>query len=620
MVTEVHHAEPNQAPGTQLSRHEKRRLPNQAKVQYCSLNLFVDLKGAPCMDLSPPSTLFFANAEFEQLTGTLTVAGRSSRLRPQTAAVLAHLLAHRGQVVSKEALLQAVWSDLVVTENSLSQCLSEIRRALGDSADVLLETIPRRGYLIRPEVTSARPAPAAMQPPAPVAMPDPAPLGRAPSRRNPRWLLGAMAAILVVGALWLVWHNVIRNTVNSPGDPLTLAVLPFETRSSDADLAWFGEVLGEDLTFNLARIPGARLVSRVSTQAYPATGVDVRTIGKELGVRYLVGGSVRREGDQMVLNLHLSDTQTGQQHWAERFATSVAELPRTEHWAAQRIAQSLHLELINTFAHQTEQLTGPQLDAHTLGLQAWAAWNRDTPKDAERAKSLALQALSLDERSLLALKTMASWHLRARINQSMPADQALAGAESYARRAMAIDPSHPLVNTVMGGALALRGQYESANRHLKQEIETNPSHPVAYYFLGLSHLMQGEPGQAQKVYEQLVTISPRDTRLSRYYRNLAIAYLHQGQLEPALQFARAATETPQPFPNAWAALASVCALTGDTTCSQTALARFLSIRPGFDISKVEAEWPPASAGFTTQHAKFLRGLRLAGLPDKVQGP
>ena len=576
------------------------------------------LEWEPRMDHRPPPAVFFAEAEFEPLTGTLTVAGRSSRLRPQTAAVLAHLLAHQGQVVSKEALLQAVWSNLVVTENSLSQCLSEIRRALGDSAVLLLETIPRRGYVIRAEVTSARPAPAALQPA--VSVPDAAPQGCAPSRRNSRWLLVVIAAILVVGALWMVWQNADRDTVDRRSNPLTLAVLPFETRSSDADLAWFGEVLGEDLTFNLARIPGARVISRVSTQAYPATGVDVRTIGKELGVRYLVGGSVRREGDQMVLNLHLSDTQTGQQHWAERFTTSVAGLPRTEHWAAQRIAQSLHLELINTFAHQTEQLTGPQLDAHTLGLQAWAAWNRDTPKDAERAKALALQALSLDERSLLALKTMASWHLRARINQSMPAEQALAGAEAYARRAMAIDSGHPLVNTVMGGALALRGQYEPANRHLKQEIETNPSHPVAYYFLGLSQLMQGEPGQAQKVYEQLITISPRDTRLSRYYRNLAIAYLHQGQLKPALQFARAATETPQPFPNAWAALASVCALTGDTACSQTAMAQFLSIRPGFDIGKIEAEWPPASAGFSTQHAQFLQGLRLAGLPDKVQGP
>ena len=143
---------------------------------------------------------------------------------------------------------------------------------------------------------------------------------------------------------------------------------------------------------------------------------------------------------------------------------------------------------------------------------------------------------------------------------------------------------------------------------------------MAYFFLGLSYLMQGEPDRAVKVYEQLIAISPRDTRLSRYYRNLSMAYLHQRKMKPALQFARAATETPQPFPNAWAGLAAVCAFSGDAACSQTAMAKFLSIRPGFSIEKMEAEWPPASAAFTTQHTEFVRGLRLAGLTDKNPRP
>ena len=589
------------------------------------------------MDMRAPMTLKFGDVQFDPLSGTLRVEQNEHRLRPQTAAVLAHLLAHPGQIVSKDDFLDSVWSDTIVTDNSLAQCISEIRRVLGKSADSLLETVPRRGYVLRAEVSSLPTMPMmAKTPRAELVVQMPHKLetlsstatdepisaeltGAQSLQKTSRWttwrvgLLGVLALGLA-GAGWVVSRQ------PSPASQLTLAVLPFEAKGLDADLAWFGDVVGEDLTFNLARIPGARVISRVSTQAYPATGMDVRVIGKELGVRYLVGGSLRREADQIFLNLHLADTQTGQQHWAERVTTSVAELPRTEHWAAQRIAQSLHLELINTFAHDTERLTAPQLDAHTLGLQAWAAWNRDTPKDAERAKALALQALAIDERSILALKTLSSWHIRARINQTMPAKEALDGAESYARRAQAVDPNHPLVNTVLGGALTLRGDYEQAARHLKQEIDTNPSHPVAYFFLGLSHLMQGEPDRAVKVYEQLITISPRDTRLSRYYRNLSMAYLHQGKMKPALQFARSATETPQPFPNAWAGLAAVCALSGDAACSQTAMAKFLSIRPGFSIEKMEAEWPPASAAFTTQHTEFVRGLRLAGLTDKDPRP
>ena len=572
----------------------------------------------------------FAEAEFEQLSGTLRVDGQERRLRPQTAAVLAQLLEHAGQLVSHERLIEAVWGDTIVTDNSLAQCISEIRGALGPTRSNTIESVPRRGYTVRVPVahgvsggsvsgsaaaTGGVPAPATE--PASTPMPMPEVLGGAALKGRPsrRWaLLGALGAMVLLGASWLLWHN---NRPSMASAALTLAVLPLETKAADADLAWFGDVVGEDLTYNLSRIPGARVISRVSTQAYPAHGVDVRAVGQQLGVRYLVGGSLRREGDKILLNLHLADTKTGQQHWAERFTTSIAELPRTEHWAAQRIAQSLHLELINTLAHDTAQLTAPQLDAHTLGLQAWAAWNLDTPKDAQRAKALALQALAIDDRAILALKTMASWHLRARINQSMPAEEALAGAESFARRAMA-DPNHPLVNTVMGGALTLRGQYDPSIRHLAEEIQSNPSHPVAYYFLGLSYLMQGEPERAVKVYEQLISISPRDTRLSRYHRNLAMAYLHLGQMKPALRHARAATETPQVFSNAWAALAAVCALSGDVACSQPAMQKFIALRPGFDIERVEAEWPPASAGFNAQHAEFLRGLRLAGLPEKGQ--
>ena len=583
------------------------------------------------MDLRPPVPVQFGNAEFDQLTGTLKRQGQEYRLRPQTSAVLAYLLSHPGQIVSKNDLHEAVWSDTVVTENSLTQCISEIRRALGGSADTLLETVPRRGYVIRAVASVASSAVNSLYADADTTdkaatrkadAPAVAAASRGfPAVRKTTWWKLSGAGLLLSLSLVLVFTGVLWRNSATPPPSLTLAVLPFEAKSQDADLAWFGDVVGEDLTFNLSRIPGTHVVSRVSTQAYPATGMDVRAIGQQLGVRYLVGGSLRREGGQILLNLHLADTQTGQQQWAERFTTSVADLPRTEHWAAQRIAQSLHLELINEFAQQTAQMTAPQLDAQTLALQAWAAWNRDTPQDAARAKALALQALAIDDRSVLALKTLASWHLRARINQSMPDDEALDGAESFARHAMAVDPGHPLVHTVLGGALTLRGQYEQGARLLVHEIETNPSHPVAHYFLGLAYLMQGQPDEAARVYEQLIRISPRDTRLSRYYRNLAMAYLHLGQMKPALQFARAATETPQPFPNAWAALGSVCALSGDTACSQAALGKFLAIRPGFDIQRLEAEWPPATGtGFTAQHARYVSGLRLAGLPDKAPRP
>jgi len=150
-----------------------------------------------------------------------------------------------------------------------------------------------------------------------------------------------------------------------------------------------------------------------------------------------------------------------------------------------------------------------------LSQEAWAAWNRGSPADVARAKDLAQRALALDDRSVLAWKTIASWHLRARISQTIPTEGAIAGAEAAAQRAMEIDPEHPLVHTVYDAALVLRGRFEEGQKALEHEIATNPSHPVAYYYLGLSHLMMGEPKRAISLYERAIAISPRDARMSR---------------------------------------------------------------------------------------------------------
>lgn len=237
-----------------------------------------------------------------------------------------------------------------------------------------------------------------------------------------------------------------------------------------------------------------------------------------------------------------------------------------------------------------------------------------------RAKELAQKALALDERSVLAWKTLASWNLRARINQSIPAEVAVAGAEAAAQKAMAIDPEHALVHTVYGAAMALRGKYDEAERALAHEIATNPSHPVAYYYLGLSHLMRGQPRQAIAQYQRALAISPGDPRLSRFHRYQALAYLHDGDLPAALRHAKASTQAPMVDCTAWATLASVCALSDDKTCTTSAVTKLRQLWPTFSVAQGESEWPPARPEFTARHAEYLCGLKLAGLPDAAQAP
>jgi TolB-like protein/DNA-binding winged helix-turn-helix (wHTH) protein/Tfp pilus assembly protein PilF len=577
------------------------------------------------MESLRPVVFRFGDAEFEQLEGRLRVAGHDRRLRPQTAAVLAQLLEHAGQLVTHDKLIEAVWGDTVVTDNSLAQCISEIRSALGAGQESLIDTVPRRGYVVRAVVTrelaGARGASAGQSASSSsVAEPSiPQVLAVSSTRTSPatvtsrRWKPSAAGVLAIVAAAigWLVFLHFSR-----PEPPrLSLAVLPFQGRTAGTEQAWFGENVGEDIATNLSRIPGSHVIARVSTQAYANAGTNVRQVGRELGVRYVVGGNVERDGDRVGMTLYLADTDTGTIRWTERFDTTVADVGKAARQVADRVANTLHVTLVAAEAQRIEDAHARNPAADELALEAWAAWNRGSTADVARAKELAQRALALDERSVLAWKTMASWHLRARISQSIPAEQAVAGAEAAARRAMDIDPNHTLVHTVYGAAKALRGQYEQAQTALEHEIATNPSHPVAYYYLGLSHLMRGQPEQAVVQYQRAMAISPRDPRLSRFHRYLSLAYLHNHDLTSALRHAKAATQAPMVDRTAWATLASECALAGDAPCVAAAVAKLNQLWPGFTVAQGEAEWPPARPEFTARHQDYLKGLKLAGFAD-----
>ena len=546
----------------------------------------------------------FGDAQFEQFGGGLRVASQEKRLRPQTAAVLAQLLERAGQLVVHDELIQAVWGDIVVTDNSLAQCSSEIRSALGAGHENVIETVPRRGYLVRVAVARDIAGPIADISPALDRESSNAAKPVTPHRL--KWLTAGALVVVLIAMGWLGFSYLIRP---EPAR-VSLAVLPFQGRMAGTEQAWFSENLGEDITTNLSRIPGAHVIARVSTQAY--AGLDVRLAGRELGVRYVVGGTVDRDADQVVMTLYLADTDTGAIRWSERFETRAADVDKTARQVADRVANTLHVTVVAAEAQRIADAHARSPAAEELALQAWAAWNRGSPADVARAKQLALQALALDDRSVLAWKTMASWHLRARISQSLPAEQAVAGAEAAAQRAMDIDPQHTLVHTVYGAAKVLRGQHEEAQTALEHEIATNPSHPVAYYYLGLSYLMRGQPEQAIAQYQRALSISPRDPRLSRFHRYLSLAYLHNHDLPSALHHARLATEVPMVDRTAWAMLASTCALAHDQPCTDTATVRLRALWPNFTIAQGESEWPPARAGFTARHQEYLNGLKLAG--------
>jgi TolB-like protein/DNA-binding winged helix-turn-helix (wHTH) protein len=224
-------------------------------------------------------------------------AGRDVALRPQSFAVLRYLAEHTDRIVTKDELIEAVWRGIAVTDDSLVQCVADIRRALRDESQSVLRNVPRRGYqLVVPPRARRRVAALAAG------------------------VLVVLALALALAGLWWWWR---ADPV--PGRPPAIAVLPFDDMSADGSLRYMGDGVAEDIISMLARSPDVLVMARNSSFALGGRPVDVREVGRALGVDYVLEGSVRREGDKLRIVAQLNDAETGEHLWAERFDKAGAD-------------------------------------------------------------------------------------------------------------------------------------------------------------------------------------------------------------------------------------------------------------------------------------------------------
>lgn len=509
----------------------------------------------------------FAEATFEPKAGVLTVAGRSANLRPRTAAVLAYLLERPWQLAVKEDLLREVWSDLVVTENSLAQCVKEIRKELGDAHETLLRTVHRRGYVLEAQVT--RSAPGGQ--------------GQASGRTN--------------------------------GKRLSIMVLPLANVGGDPEQDYFAEGLTEDLTTNLGRVPSAFVISRGTAQAFRDRGADPRAIGSELGVRYLVEGSVRRSAGDVLVNLSLSETHGGRQLWAEPFEGRRENLAALHRSMASRITQALHIELFNA---ESERVGGENVDpdAHDLAMRAWSLWYRAAPAPVPECKALVNRALELDANCTLAWVVRTNLHLMDLAGRSTPDPaRSLDDAEAAARRALALDPDHPTANSSFAAVMSYRGRFEEALEALERQMALNPNFAVAHQWTGITHILMGNAQLAIGPLETAIALSPRDPRLSTFIRNVALAHLHLGNDAQALILAERSVHVPRPWPRSYETLAAAYAVSGLMDDARAVVGVLLQQWPGYSIAVHRAEMMSDRPAFLAQRERLLDGLRAAGLPE-----
>jgi DNA-binding winged helix-turn-helix (wHTH) protein/TolB-like protein len=254
---------------------------------------------APEIDPKPAETITFGGFVFLTKSRELrTAEGKAVDLRSQSAEVLSALAARPGEIVSKDALMQAVWPDTFVTDDSLTQCIADIRRALGDDEHVIVETFPKRGYRLNADSSDAADSKAA------------AGTERA-KRRFPRHGL-VLAAIVLVAAVIGVYYGVEiwRAAPVRSSDMARIAVLPFDDISAGADKGYLSDAVAEGIITELARSKTYAVIARNSSFRYRGQPIDVRQIGHELGVDYLLQGSQQKIGDRLKVTVQLLDAGT----------------------------------------------------------------------------------------------------------------------------------------------------------------------------------------------------------------------------------------------------------------------------------------------------------------------
>ncbi len=336
-------------------------------------------------------------------------SGNPIVLRPQCFAVLRCLVENADRLVTKDALMAAVWPATAVTDDSLVQCIHEIRRALGDDDHAVLKTVPKRGYrLVLPSETGA----GMIAPAAPEGVPRSSP--------TPAWfrlrqgqLATAAGIVLLIVAAGVVWWLTRGGDVASVEDGApTIAVLPFDNLGEDPEQAYFADGITEDLITDLSKISGVLVIARNSVWPYKDKPVSAKEVAQELNVRYVLEGSVRREGDQLRINAQLIDAEGDHHLWAERYDGALSDVFALQDKVIANIVSALAVKLTSAEAAVTGDVetTNPQAyDALLLGLEHL---HRDTETDTMKAAELFEKAVALDPNYSRAYAAIAAAQLR----------------------------------------------------------------------------------------------------------------------------------------------------------------------------------------------------------------
>ena len=396
-------------------------------------------------------------------------------------------------------------------------------------------------------------------------------------------------------------------------DKPSIAVLPFENMSGDPDQEYFSDGIAEDLTTALSRFDGLFVIARNSAFTYKGQAVDVKRVGRELGVRYVLEGSVRRSGERVRVNAQLIDAEADRHVWAERFDRQMDDIFELQDDIVARIAATVGPEITLAEIERARGKRPDTLDAWDHYLRAIAAYHKMTKDDVGEAISLLNEAIDVESDFANASALLGLCHLHIGMHGWVrPASQAFEEARRVANEAVRLAPSSPETNQALALVLWATGESEQAIVAAKRAIDLNPNYAEAYATLGLALTFFGELEEGLAACRKAERCNPRDTRGSRLYDAMGHAYFMLSDYEQAIEVSKKCFHQDPSCFGALVTLAGSYAYLGREVEAKHYIDELLRLVPRYSLRAIRKN----PMFVRSEHIdKLVEGMRLAGLPE-----
>ena len=496
-------------------------------------------------------------------------------LEPQVFDLLLYLVRNCDRVVSKDDLIESVWKGRLVSDSTLTSRINAARKAIGDSGEEqrLIRTLPRKGIRFVGDVR----VDAVRQAAEPTASPSPS----------------------------------VQRALPLPDKP-SIAVLPFTNMSGDPEQAYFADGVVEDITTALSRFSSLFVIARNSAFAYAGKSVDVRQIGRELGVRYVLEGSIRKAGNRVRITGQLIQADTGTHVWANRYDGDLDDIFALQDRITESVAGAVAPTIEHAEIDRVRRTRPDSLDAYDLYLRAQSLFYEMTRKGHDTGLELLRRAIALDpgyaplfllQGKLLAYGIAQGWYSLAEAGPQ---------AIQSVREATRVDKYNADALVALARAIAyVERRHEEALSLAERATSLNANSAAAWLHAGWVQLYANRNEEALAQFRKALRLNPVDPLDFEAWAGLAIAFIELKRDPEGLDAARQAVQRGPNFTASWKVLAASLALSGRTVEARKARDELVRLVPSFSLPGAIVHTP----FIASEKSRYREGLRLAGLPE-----